>query len=78
MKLTHEQQTNLATLACVLREVDVSEQNICRFIRPRRRGDVQSDAWTTYNVVQENVIRGGLRVDKTGDDGKAAYQTEGA
>ena len=74
MVLTDEQLTNLAVLACVLREVDVSQQNICRFIRPRRRGDVQIDAWTAYNVVQENVIRGGLRVDKTGEDGKVAYR----
>lgn len=74
IQLSHEQQTNLAELACVLREVDISEQNICRFIRPRRRGDVQNDAWTTYNVVQENVVRGGIRVDKTDDDGKTSFR----
>jgi hypothetical protein len=27
---------------------------------PRRHDDQASDLWTTFNVVQENVIRGGL------------------
>lgn len=30
-------------------------------LRPRRYADNASDLWTTFNVVQENVIRGGLR-----------------
>lgn len=28
--------------------------------RPRRREDTKTDLWTTFNVIQENVIQGGL------------------
>lgn len=30
-------------------------------LRPRRHDDIAPDLWTTFNRVQENVIRGGLR-----------------
>ena len=30
-------------------------------LAPRRRADVSNDLWMTYNVVQENAVRGGLR-----------------
>lgn len=30
-------------------------------LQPRRYADNKPDLWTTYNVVQENLIRGGLR-----------------
>ncbi len=32
-----------------------------QLLRPRRREDFSSDLWTTFNRVQENLIRGGLR-----------------
>jgi hypothetical protein len=32
-----------------------------QLLAPRRADDRQNDLWTTFNVVQENVIRGGLR-----------------
>jgi hypothetical protein len=32
-----------------------------QLLRPRRREDTGADLWTTFNVTQENVIRGGLR-----------------
>lgn len=28
---------------------------------PRRRADDKNDLWTTYNVIQENMIKGGIR-----------------
>jgi hypothetical protein len=31
-----------------------------QLLRPRRQADTGSDLWSTFNVVQENVIRGGL------------------
>jgi uncharacterized protein DUF932 len=31
-----------------------------QLLTPRRRDDTRDDLWTTFNVVQENVIRGGL------------------
>lgn len=32
-----------------------------QLLTPRRMGDQSKDLWTTFNVVQEHVIRGGLR-----------------
>jgi len=32
-----------------------------QLLAPRRAGDTAKDLWTTFNVIQENVIRGGLR-----------------
>ncbi|MDH2091970.1 DUF932 domain-containing protein [Agrobacterium pusense] len=32
-----------------------------QMLAPRRRADVSNDLWMTYNVVQENAVRGGLR-----------------
>lgn len=32
-----------------------------RLLAPRRRDDVANDLWTQFNVVQENVIRGGIK-----------------
>lgn len=41
-----------------------------RLLEARRREDVGSDAWTTLNVVQENVIRGGLRGRAPASEGR--------
>lgn len=32
-----------------------------QILRPHRHSDIAGDLWTTFNVVQENMIRGGLR-----------------
>lgn len=32
-----------------------------QILQPKRRDDATDDLWTTFNVVQENMIRGGLR-----------------
>lgn len=37
-----------------------------QLLRPRRRDDTANDLWTVFNVLQENVIRGGLHA--TGRD----------
>jgi hypothetical protein len=34
-------------------------------LTPRREQDNGNDLWTTYNVVQENLIRGGLKIEHT-------------
>lgn len=40
-----------------------------RLIRPRRMEDAKSDLWTTFNAVQENMIRGGIAyVDRKTDE----------
>lgn len=42
---------------------------IGQLLRPKRRDDTGHDLWSTFNVVQENVIRGGLRTIKINDKG---------
>jgi hypothetical protein len=39
-----------------------------QLLAPRRFGDQASDLWTTYNVIQENAIRGGLTGVNHGQD----------
>lgn len=39
-----------------------------QLLRPRRAGDTRSDLFTTLNVLQENVIRGGLTGYTSGTD----------
>ena len=41
-----------------------------QIIEPRRREDVGPSLWTTFNVIQENVIRGGLNGRKQNAEGR--------
>ncbi|MFC6446108.1 DUF932 domain-containing protein [Shinella zoogloeoides] len=41
-----------------------------QIIEPRRREDVGQSLWTTFNVIQENVIRGGLNGRKQNAEGR--------
>lgn len=41
-----------------------------QLIAPRRYGDNASDLWTVFNVVQENMIHGGLRTISRNDRGQ--------
>lgn len=65
INLTKEEQLALAESAHYLKFSD-SEGNIKTSIKPkqlllpRRSSDISTDLWTTYNVIQENVIKGGL------------------
>jgi hypothetical protein len=62
---SQEERQALADAARVLRFGD-SEGNVDtpiearQLLIPRRVDDKKSDLWTTFNVIQENVIRGGL------------------
>lgn len=42
--------------------------NPSRLLQPVRTGDMGSDLWTTFNVVQEHIIRGGVHAK--GSDGR--------
>jgi hypothetical protein len=65
LKLEQEESKALAEAAHVLRFGDATGA-VTTAIRPeqlleaRRASDRMHDLWTTFNVVQENVIRGGL------------------
>lgn len=41
-----------------------------QIIRPRRADDKPADLWTTFNVAQENIMRGGLRGRKVDANGR--------
>jgi Domain of unknown function (DUF932) len=64
-QLTRVEQLQLATEAHKLRFEDASNQmqeaiKPVALLSPRREADAGPDLWRTFNVVQENVIKGGL------------------
>lgn len=66
LQLTTGEQSALASAAHVLRFAD-AEGHVKTPITPaqllhiRRTADAKKDLWSTFNVIQENVIKGGLR-----------------
>jgi hypothetical protein len=43
-----------------------------QLLAPRRTQDVGTDLWSTFNVIQENVVRGGL--DASGPNANGQYR----
>lgn len=41
-----------------------------KLLRPRRTADDKSDLWTTFNVIQENIIKGGFKVVRENEQGQ--------
>lgn len=66
LQLTRDERLVFAEAAHVARFAD-AEGNVStpvqptQLLTPRRTDDQANDLWTTFNVVQENVIRGGIR-----------------
>ena len=65
-QLSGEERTVLARYAYYIRfryrmmqpkKVDMGE-----LLKPRRTADAGTDLWTTFNVIQENLVRGGTRI----------------
>lgn len=44
-------------------------------LRRRRSADVGGDLWTTFNAVQENIVRGGLNGMRRSDEGRIIRRT---
>jgi hypothetical protein len=66
--LSADERLALASAARVLRfDEERSDNSITpdRFLLPRRTQDTGTDLWSTFNVIQENVIRGGLNGFRT-------------
>ena len=61
--LTDAERLALATGAATCRWEDLAKApiNPSMLLNPRRYGDEAKDLWTTFNTVQENIIRGGQR-----------------
>jgi len=49
-----------------------------QMLRPKRYGDNGTDLWSTFNVIQENLIKGGVRTMKLNDKGRVARNTKRA
>ncbi|BDV36315.1 hypothetical protein SS37A_38450 (plasmid) [Methylocystis iwaonis] len=65
VKLPYEAKAALAESAHILRFADAEGKvatpiQPAQLLAPRRADDTAGDLWTTFNVIQENVIRGGL------------------
>lgn len=66
LQLTRDERLVFAEAAHVARFAD-ADGNVAtpvqpaQLLNPRRTDDQATDLWTTFNVVQENVIRGGIR-----------------
>ena len=67
--LSMDAQLELAKLALQLREVKADsldsfqlERNLYRILARRRQADTGNNAWRVFNAVQENVIKGGVRL----------------
>jgi hypothetical protein len=62
LRLTAPQQNAFAAAAITLRydenEAPISADQV---IRPRRSADADPSLWNTFNVVQENLVNGGIR-----------------
>ena len=61
--LTDAERLALATGAATYRWEDLAKApiNPSMLLNPRRYGDEAKDLWTTFNTVQENIVRGGQR-----------------
>lgn len=60
-KLTDEQRLDFAARAIALKHPEAKPFTPEQILTPRRREDEGHDLWTTYNVVQENLMVGGLQ-----------------
>ncbi|MGH8549816.1 MAG: DUF932 domain-containing protein [Blastocatellia bacterium] len=65
--LTPDEQTAFAKAALALRYEGEAPVSAYQVLRPRRADDAGQDLWSTFNVVQERLIRGGQRgTNRTG------------
>ncbi len=70
-RLTQAEQTVLAEASLVARYgEEESPVRPDQIIAPRRREDVGQSLWQTFNVIQENLIRGGLTGRRQTTDGR--------
>jgi hypothetical protein len=70
-RLSQAEQRVLAEASLVARYgEDESPVRPEQIIEPRRREDVGQNLWTTFNVIQENVLRGGLNGRRQNAEGR--------
>ena len=70
-RLSQAEQTVLAEASLVARYgEDESPIRPDQIIQPRRREDVGQSLWQTFNVIQENLVRGGISGRRQTADGR--------
>ena len=70
-RLSQDEQRVLAEASLVARYgEEESPVRPDQIISPRRREDVGQSLWSTFNVIQENMIRGGLEGRRTNAEGR--------
>lgn len=70
-RLSQDEQRVLAEASLVARYgEDESPVRPDQVIMPRRREDAGQNVWTTFNVIQENLVRGGLHGRRQTSDGR--------
>jgi hypothetical protein len=75
-RLSPDEQRVLAEASLVARYgEEESPVRPDQIIAPRRREDVGQSLWATFNVVQENLIRGGLDGRRQTSDGRIRRST---
>lgn len=80
-QLTNDQARAFANAALELKYYDEEKAEVVApiapqaLLAPRRHEDVKRDLWTTFNVVQENLVRGGLRGAKLDENGRRRRMT---
>lgn len=64
--LTKEQQIQMAYEFLKIRNVkgEISENDVESILTPKREEDQGNSLWSTFNILQENMTRGGFRVTK--------------
>jgi hypothetical protein len=72
-ELTPAQQLAYATAALELRDTTV-KPDATRLLDARRSSDKGNDVWTTFNRVQENMIRGGIGTMHTNTAGRRTWR----
>lgn len=60
VKMTEARRQAFAEEALKLKFGDSSPITANQLLTPRRQEDYSDDLWTTFNVVQENIIKGGI------------------
>ncbi len=85
VELTRKEQEIFANAALgyIMPELNEEESKIVtskdslitQALRPRRSADTGSDVWSTYNVLQEKAIRGGLSMHKVNAKGRYRRNT---
>lgn len=64
IELRDDERIAFANASAILKWDKENQPSIDSLLRRSRRDDMKNDLFTTFNVVQENIMKGGIRVTK--------------